>query len=112
MKRHVILEYGNACPHTTQLTSWKNEKYCWEVLPHPPYTLDLAPSDSHLFEPLKDHMGGQHYKNNKGIQQSVYMVAKYRNRFLLQWHIEACAALEEMPGSFWGFCGILIGYLQ
>jgi hypothetical protein len=28
----------------------------WELLFHPPYSLDLAPSDYHLFRPLKDHL--------------------------------------------------------
>jgi histone-lysine N-methyltransferase SETMAR len=30
---------------------WKGfQKNCWELLPHPPYSLDLGPSDNHLFK--------------------------------------------------------------
>jgi hypothetical protein len=60
MKRHVILEHDNACPHTTHLTSGKIEKHCWKALPHSPYTLDSTPSYCHLFGPVKVDMGGQH----------------------------------------------------
>jgi hypothetical protein len=31
----------------------------WNVLPHPPYSPDLAPSDYHLFGPPKEHLGGK-----------------------------------------------------
>jgi hypothetical protein len=34
----------------------------WELLSYPLYTPDLAPSDYHLFGPLKDHLRGHHYK--------------------------------------------------
>jgi len=33
----------------------------WTALPHPPYSLDLAPSDFHLFRPMKDGLPGQHF---------------------------------------------------
>jgi hypothetical protein len=29
----------------------------WEVLPHPAYSPDLVPSDSHLFSQLKESLG-------------------------------------------------------
>jgi histone-lysine N-methyltransferase SETMAR len=48
----------------------KTEKFSWEVLPHPPYQLDLAPLDYHLFRLIKDHMRGQYYQNNEAIQQT------------------------------------------
>jgi hypothetical protein len=38
---------------TSHCTLGKIEKFEWKVLPHPPYSLDLAPSDYHLFGPLK-----------------------------------------------------------
>jgi hypothetical protein len=41
MKRHVILQQDNACPHTAHLTLEKSEKFSWEVFPHPPYSPDL-----------------------------------------------------------------------
>jgi histone-lysine N-methyltransferase SETMAR len=33
----------------------------WTVLPHPPYSPELAPSVFHLFGPLKDALGGRRF---------------------------------------------------
>ncbi|PNF30463.1 hypothetical protein B7P43_G12155 [Cryptotermes secundus] len=35
-------------------------KFGWTALPHPPYSPDVAPSDFHLFWPMKDGPRGQH----------------------------------------------------
>ena len=37
---------------------------CWTVLPHPPYSPDLAPFDFHLFVPLKDGLRGQRFPDD------------------------------------------------
>jgi hypothetical protein len=42
-------------------------KFGWTVLPHPPYSPDLAPSDFHLFGPMKDGLCGQHFPDNAVI---------------------------------------------
>lgn len=49
----VILQQDNTHLHDTQLVHETIDKMVWEVLPHPLYSLDLAPSDFHLFGPLK-----------------------------------------------------------
>ena len=38
-----------------------------ELLQHPPYNPDLAPSDFHLFEPLKESLGGIKFENNEDV---------------------------------------------
>jgi len=43
----------------------------WEVLPHPPYSPDMAPSDYHLFGFVKNQMQGQHYETNEALQTAV-----------------------------------------
>jgi hypothetical protein len=45
--------------------------YNWEVLDHPPYSPDLAPSDFRLFGPLKRHLGGRRFATNSEVQQVV-----------------------------------------
>jgi histone-lysine N-methyltransferase SETMAR len=37
----------------------------WTVLPHPPYSPDLAPSDFHLFSALKDTIHGKRFESDK-----------------------------------------------
>jgi hypothetical protein len=43
----------------------------WELFSHPPYSLDLAPSDYHLFGHLKDHLRGHHYETDKAVQETM-----------------------------------------
>jgi hypothetical protein len=71
MKRYIILQHNNAHSQTAHLTLGKIEKFGWEVLPDSPNNLNLALSDYHLFGPLKDHMGRQHYENNKAVQKTM-----------------------------------------
>ncbi|GFU44786.1 histone-lysine N-methyltransferase SETMAR [Trichonephila clavipes] len=48
-KRDVVFHQDNARPHTSVVTRQKLWELVWEVLLHSPYSLDLAPSDYHLF---------------------------------------------------------------
>jgi hypothetical protein len=43
------------------------QKLKWNVLPHPAYSPDLAPSDYHLFGPLKENLGGNRFYNNEEV---------------------------------------------
>jgi histone-lysine N-methyltransferase SETMAR len=47
----ALLHHDNARPHTSLHTREAITKLQWTVLPHPPYSLDLAPSDYHLCSP-------------------------------------------------------------
>jgi transposase len=47
------------------------QKPKWNVLPHPPYSPDLAASDYHLFGSLKEHLGGRRFCNNEEVIQDV-----------------------------------------
>ena len=41
------------------------------IIATPPYNLDHAPSDFHLFGPLKLFLGGQHSNSDDEVKQSV-----------------------------------------
>ena len=41
------------------------------LLPHLPYSLDLAPSDYHLFVAIKDASRGKHYGNDEEVKIAV-----------------------------------------
>jgi histone-lysine N-methyltransferase SETMAR len=47
------------------------QKLKWNVLPHPPYSPDLAPSDYHLFGSLKKHLDGKIFCNDDEVIQDV-----------------------------------------
>ena len=53
-----LIQHDNASTHTSLWTQEAIVKFGWTVLTHPPYSPDLAPSDFHLFGPLKDALRG------------------------------------------------------
>ena len=67
----VILQHDNATPHTARQTQSWIEKYGWEILPHPPHSPDLAPSDFHLFGPLKRELAGKRFDDNDELVDHV-----------------------------------------
>jgi len=67
MKTGPILQHDNAPAHRARQTIEKVEEMDLELLQHPPYNPDLAPSDFHLFEPLKESLGGIKFENNEDV---------------------------------------------
>ena len=64
--RNIIILQDNACP-----TSEAIAKMGWEVLPHPSYSPDLAPSDYYLLGFVNNQLRGQHYETTEAIQKAV-----------------------------------------
>ncbi len=56
--KRILLQHDNARLHTAQCTLAHIREKKWELLPHPPYSPDLAPSDFFLFGPVKDALRG------------------------------------------------------
>ena len=52
-KKKVLFHQDNAPCHRSLATMAKFNELSFELLPHPPYSLDLAPSDYYLFADLK-----------------------------------------------------------
>jgi [histone H3]-lysine36 N-dimethyltransferase SETMAR len=40
----------------------------WEIMPHPPYSPDLAPSDYHLFRSLQNHLQGKTFDRREDVE--------------------------------------------
>ncbi|RVE42527.1 hypothetical protein evm_012823 [Chilo suppressalis] len=53
-RRGVVFHPDNARPHKSLATHQKLREFDWELLMHPPYSPDLAPSDFHLFRSLQN----------------------------------------------------------
>ena len=54
-RKGVIYHEDNNRPHISLVTRKKNVR-SWEVLIHPPYSPDIAPSHYHLFESLQNSL--------------------------------------------------------
>jgi hypothetical protein len=76
-RRTINTEYNssflqdNAHPHVAARTMDTIQKLKWNVLPHPSYSRDLAPSDYHLFSLLKEYLGGKSFRSNEEVIQAV-----------------------------------------
>ena len=68
----ILLQHDNARPHTASSTVATIQDMSFECLPHPPYSPDLAPSDFHVFGPLKEAMGGKSFGSDEEVQQAVH----------------------------------------
>jgi len=47
------------------------QKVKWDILDHPPYSPDLAPSDFHLFLHLKKHIAEKKFVDDDELQEEV-----------------------------------------
>ena len=59
LSKRVLLLHDNPHPHTAAYVVDTPCALKFEVLKHPPYSPDLAPSDFHLFGPLKEICGAR-----------------------------------------------------
>ena len=71
--KHVRLLHDNAPAHTSTsaivTVFLKKEKVT--VLPHPPYSPDLAPCDFFLFPKLKAFLAGQKYQSRQALGSAI-----------------------------------------
>jgi hypothetical protein len=67
----VLHQQDNARPHTRAAMTDAIARLGPTVLPHPVYSLALAPSDFHLFPKLKDGLRGQNFSSDKEAKAAV-----------------------------------------
>ena len=79
----VILLHDNARPHVANIVKAALQELDWEVLQHPPYSPDLAPTDYHLFRSLSNQMRGVTFDTNEDLEN-------WLNNFF-----------ESRPSDFW-----------
>jgi [histone H3]-lysine36 N-dimethyltransferase SETMAR len=70
-RKQMILQHDNARPHTSSVTRQKIAELGWEILPHPAYSPDLAPSDFHLFRSLQNFLNSKKFKNEEDVSQAL-----------------------------------------
>ena len=69
-KRHdkVILQHDNARPYATRSVKTYLETLNSEVLPHPPYSPDVAPSDYYLLRSMAHGLAYQHFRTYEEVK--------------------------------------------
>jgi histone-lysine N-methyltransferase SETMAR len=63
------------------MTQQKIKELNWEILDHPPYSPDLAPSDYHLFRSLQNHLNNKKFERYEQVSDAIiaYFESKPRS---------------------------------
>ncbi len=70
----VMLHHDNAPSHTCNLTTSYLQEQNVSLLPHPPYSPDLAPSDFYLFPKIKKELKNKKYYKVENLARAVQSV--------------------------------------
>jgi histone-lysine N-methyltransferase SETMAR len=79
--RHkVYFQHDNARPHVARKVVSELTRFGWTILPHPPYSPDLAPSDYCLFSDLQRHLQGKEFQTVDEVENELklYLASKPR----------------------------------
>jgi len=71
LENGVLILHENLRPHIGKVVRELLDRYSWEVLPHPPYSPDMNPSDFDLFPKLKINMLGVLFSTLEDLSTSV-----------------------------------------
>lgn len=72
----VVFHQDNAPAHRAHDTQLDISLLGFELLPHPPYSPDLAPCDFRLFPQLKAQLRGQHFESVSDLKNCTMRVVK------------------------------------
>jgi histone-lysine N-methyltransferase SETMAR len=70
-KKKIVFYQDYAPAHKSVVAMGKLRDLHYQLLEHPRYSPDLAPSDFYLFPKLKLFLAGQHFSSNQGVIAAV-----------------------------------------
>lgn len=71
-RKQVLYIQDNATPHKSKRTTQKiQSELGWELLNHPAYSPDLAPSDYHLFRSIEHFLRGRRFNDDGQVEIAV-----------------------------------------
>ena len=71
LSKSVLLQQDNGRVHTCKIAMDAFERNGYELIPHPAYSPDLAPSDFFLFPNLKKDIRGLHFQSDEEVMMAV-----------------------------------------
>lgn len=92
-RKRVLLQQDNAKPHTARQTKEKIKNLdAIELLPHPAYSPDLAPSDYHLFRSMAHFLRGRNFNNLNDVENGCRTFFASKNK---EWYRSGIAQLAD-----------------
>ena len=92
-RKRVLLQQDNAPAHRATLMRNKIEELDGiDVLPHPPYSPDLAPSDYALFQSMAAFLRGKKFQQLQEVEEAC---REFFNSKTKDWYHEKIAQLAE-----------------
>lgn len=70
-RKRIMFHHDNDRPQISLITRQKLMELNWELMPHPNYSPDLAPSDYHLFRSLQNHLNGKTFDSDPAIKNEL-----------------------------------------
>lgn len=67
----VVFLHDNARPYASLKTYTHLLRFGWDILPHPPYSPDIAPSDYHLFRALQNNLNEKTFKTLDDVKKHL-----------------------------------------
>jgi len=78
------LHLDNAKVHRSQYTTEQAEELGFKMLPHPPYSPDLAPSDFFLFGYIKTQLKGSNFKTVAMLMEAIISILNKISQELIE----------------------------
>jgi histone-lysine N-methyltransferase SETMAR len=72
--RDVMLHHDNAAPHKAGIVTEYLKAERVKLLPHPPYSPDLAPCDFYLFPKIKKELGGRSFNSIENLSRAIQAI--------------------------------------
>jgi len=79
-RKGVVFHHNNARPHISLATHLKLRELGWEILMHPSYSPDLAPSDYHLFRALQNFLNSKNFNNDDDVKSHLVQFFADKNQ--------------------------------
>jgi transposase len=104
---HEGLGFHRVCSRWVprQLTPQHKISFKWEVLQHPPYSPDLAPSEFHFFGPLKHHLSGKRFPGDDAVERAVRACFPTGTKRILRRRFpRTCETVGQVFKFVWRLC--------
>lgn len=88
----ILLQQDNAPAHTSRVTQQAIRELDFDVLPHPPYSPDLAPTDYHLFRSMAHFLKGRTFNT---VDQVEVVVQEFFGSKPPEWYRQGIEQLAQ-----------------